>query len=315
MSRVLSLVLILLSSISYAHQAHNEPINPIPAVPELPADIVQLGERLFHETRLSIDGSVSCASCHNLAAGGVDGKIVSTGVSGQKGDMNAPTVFNSALMFRQFWDGRALTLFDQVDGPIHNPKEMASNWNHVLTFLSNDEAYKKAFEQAYEDGVQKDNVKHAIITFEKTLLTPNSRFDKYLQGDEQALNDEEKQGYNLFKGYGCVSCHQGVAVGGNMFQKLGVMKAYFTDGNYTQADLGLYNRTGLERDKHVFKVPSLRNVALTKPYLHNGKAETLNEAVTIMMNYQLGVTPPEQDIASIVTFLQTLTGEYKGDQL
>ena len=294
----------------------DEPIKPIPLEVKLDPKKVALGEKLFNDKRLSRDNSLSCASCHNLSAGGVDGSPSSVGIGGAKGPINAPTVFNSALNFRQFWDGRANSLEEQTAGPIHNPKEMGSNWVEVLGKLKQDAALVAQFKEVYPDGLQAKNVQDGISTFERTLVTPNARFDKYLRGDKNAINADELKGYELFKKYGCVACHQGVAVGGNMFQTFGVMGDYFAKrGNPTEADLGRYNVTKNEADKHVFKVPSLRNVALTAPYFHDGSAKTLNDAVAVMFKYQLGRTASQQDKDQIVMFLRTLTGEYKGQPL
>lgn len=294
----------------------DEPIKPVPAAIKLDPKRVALGEKLFHDKRLSRDNSLSCASCHDLNQGGVDGRATSVGIGGAIGPINAPTVFNSSLNFRQFWDGRASSLEEQAAGPVHNPKEMGSSWPEVLGKLSKDAELVAQFKDTYPDGLQAKNIQDGISTFERSLLTPNSRFDKYLQGNKTALSDAELKGYGLFKKYGCVACHQGVAVGGNMFQTFGVMGDYFGNrGAATDADLGRYNVTKKEADKHSFKVPSLRNVALTAPYFHDGSAKTLNDAVAVMFKYQLGRTASQQDQDLIVKFLRTLTGEYKGRPL
>ncbi len=294
----------------------DEPILPIPTPHIENPELVKLGERLFHDARLSADNTISCASCHSMISGGVDRKVVSTGVKGRQGEINAPSVFNCVLHFRQFWNGRALNLLEQVDGPVANPKEMDSNWRQVVDKLKQDTVLRKLFTNLFEDGLTANNIKQAIVAYEASLLTPDSPFDRYLKGEKNAISEEALQGYRLFKQFGCVSCHQGMAVGGNMFQKLGVMTPFFDDKDkLSPADLGRYNLTGLERDRFVFKVPSLRNVALTWPYLHNGSAKTLNEAVKIMMIHQLGMEPKEQDIQLIVKFLQSLTGEYQGKLL
>lgn len=295
----------------------DEPIKPVPpASVKLDPKKVALGEKLFNDKRLSRDNTLSCASCHNLNAGGIDGTTTSVGIGGATGPINAPTVFNSALNFRQFWDGRASSLAEQAAGPIHNPKEMGSNWVEVLGKLGKDAALVAQFKEIYPDGLQAKNIQDGISTFERTLVTPNARFDKYLRGDKSAISTDELKGYELFKKYGCVACHQGVAVGGNMFQTFGVMGDYFARrGNPTEADLGRYNVTKNDADKHVFKVPSLRNVALTAPYFHDGSAKTLNDAVAVMFKYQLGRAASQQDQDQIVLFLRTLTGEYKGEPL
>lgn len=295
----------------------DEPIKPIPLDVKLDAKKVALGEMLFNDKRLSKDNSLSCASCHNLTQhGGADGKSVSIGISGAKGGVNAPTVFNSGLNFRQFWDGRAGTLEEQAEGPVHNAKEMGSNWKEVLEKLAKDTNITTRFKEIYPTGLQSKNIQDAVATFERSLTTPNSKFDKYLRGDKVAIDTDELKGYQLFKKYGCVACHQGVNVGGNMFQTFGVMGDYFAKrGSATDADLGRFNVTKNNDDKHVFKVPSLRNVALTAPYFHDGSAKSLNDAVDVMFKYQLGRTASQQDKDLIVKFLNTLTGDYKGKSL
>jgi cytochrome c peroxidase len=292
----------------------NEPITPLPLSVDLDAGKVALGERLFQDPILSHDNSFSCSTCHSLTTGGTDNLVMSVGVHRQIGSVNTPTVFNSSLNFRQFWDGRAETLEVQLDGPTQDPREMASNWVEIVAKLGQSPEYVRSFNQEYTDGIQRDNVKDALATFERSLITPNSRFDRYLLGDSNALTAEEKEGYRLFKEYGCASCHQGMNVGGNLFQKFGVMSNQH-NREATKADLGRFNVTGLEADKFVFKVPGLRNVALTAPYLHNGSAEQLEEVVTIMSVTQLGrrLTTSETDF--VVMFLRTLSGEYKGKAL
>jgi cytochrome c peroxidase len=200
--------------------------------------------------------------------------------------------------------------------PVLNPLEMGSNWADVVDRLSRDPAVVAAFKESYGDGLRAGNVQDALAVFVRSLVTPNARFDKYLRGDATAVTPEELRGYQLFKSYGCVSCHQGVNVGGNMFQQFGVMGNYFASrGSVLKADLGRYNVTGQEADRHVFKVPSLRNVALTAPYFHDGSARTLGEALDVMFKFQLGRSAPRQDKELIIKFLHTLTGEYRGKPL
>jgi cytochrome c peroxidase len=293
-----------------------EPITPLPLASTLDQRTVELGRRLFHEAKLSGDGSMACASCHDLASGGVDRLPRSRGIGGKEGSINAPTVFNSAYNFRQFWDGRAETLEDQVDGPLRNPVEMGGTWPKAIAELSGDSTYRAEFAAIYPDGIQPKNVRDAIATFERSLVTSNSRFDQFLRGDQAALNEIEREGYRLFKRIGCVSCHQGMNVGGNVYQKLGIMEDYFAArGHINAADFGRFNVTQREEDRFFFKVPSLRNVALTAPYLHDGTAMTLNDVVRVMARYQLGVRPNEAEEAAIVAFLRTLTGEYQGKPL
>jgi len=309
-------VIVFLSNPVYAKVLGGEPILPVPDVDIKSPGLVKLGERLFHDARFSSDQTVSCASCHLLSQGGIDGKKVSTGVNGREGTVNAPTVFNSSLNFRQFWDGRARNLFEQIDGPIHNQVEMDFDWQRVLSVIAYDADYKRLFNKNYSDGVTIINIKLAIVAFEESLLTPNSRFDQYLLGNNDALSGDEKLGYKLFKNYGCASCHQGVAIGANMYQKLGVISKYpFPSKISVDSWLGRFNVTGEELDKHFFKVPSLRNVANTAPYLHDGSKETLANVIEVMMVYQLGVPVIEDDVQLIIKFLKTLTGEYQGKPL
>jgi cytochrome c peroxidase len=288
---------------------------PLPPVAMLPAEKVALGKRLFHDTRLSGDNSISCASCHALMAGGMDRRRVPVGIKGQTGSVNTPTVFNSALNFAQFWDGRASTLEDQALGPIHNPIEMGSNVREVIDKLSLDPHYQQAFRQNYPDGMTAANIAAAIATYERSLITANSRFDRYLRGETDALVREEIEGYRRFVNYGCASCHQGAGIGGNMFQRFGVMADFFKGRQLSKADLGRYNVTGLEEDRHVFKVPSLRNVAVTAPYFHDGSVQRLEKAVEIMGLYQLGKALSAEDVKLIVAFLHSLSGEWEGQVL
>jgi cytochrome c peroxidase len=293
-----------------------EPITPLPLSIRLDPKKVALGSRLFHEPKLSADGSISCASCHDLARGGVDRQARSRGIGGREGNINAPTVFNSGFNFRQFWDGRAEALEDQVDGPLQHPAEMGATWPQALAFLNADATYRKEFADLFRDGVSAANVRDAIAIFERSLVTPNSRFDRFLRGEAAALSATESAGYKLFKQIGCTSCHHGVNIGGNSYQRLGVMEDYFAErGKITGADLGRFNITKREEDRYYFKVPSLRNVALTAPYLHDGSAKTLPDVVTIMARYQLALKLDAADIDRIVAFLHSLTGEYQGRPL
>lgn len=301
---------------SIALTLSREPIEPLPQHVVLDPDKVALGKRLFNDPRLSKDTSISCASCHDLGKGGGDGMAHSRGVGNATGSVNAPSVFNSGFAFRQFWDGRAATLEEQVAGPIQNPIEMASSWPEVLTRLKSDNNYVRMFGAIYPDGIQRRNVQDAIATFERGLITPNSRFDRYLRGELGALDATEKAGYQVFKERGCSACHQGVNVGGNMYQSLGVFGNFFADRHKDATeDQGRFNVTHREEDRHAFKVPSLRNVALTAPYFHDGSVATLDTAVQIMGKYQLGRELSRQETDLIVAFLRTLTGTYEGKPL
>lgn len=286
-----------------------QPILPLAAIGDLDPLRVELGKRLFHDARLSADFSLTCASCHDLTKGGVDGRRFSVGIGGAVGGINAPTVLNSAFSLAQFWDGRAATLEEQAAGPIQNPIEMGATWPQVLSRLDQDKALKLGFKQAYRDGLTAGNVLNAIATFERSLVTLNARFDRYLRGEKQILTSLEIEGYQRFRELGCISCHQGAAVGGNMYQKFGVLGDYFAGRPTTQNDQGRFNVTQREEDRHVFKVPSLRNVALTAPYFHDGSADSLDKAVVVMARYQLGRELVPRDVEAIVAFLNTLSGE------
>ena len=290
--------------------AREEPIQPVPQTLNQDPARAALGRRLFNDTRLSGNGRASCASCHDLAKGGADGLARSRGANGQPTSRNAPTVLNAALNFRQFWNGAADTLESQVDRVVQSPVEMGAKWPDVLSVLSADADYRREFRKSYDDGITRANVQNAIATYERNLITPNARFDRYLRGEADAISDEEKNGYAKFKQYGCAVCHQGVNVGGNMFQKLGVVGDYFKKrGHQENGDLGRYLVTGEERDKYVFKVPGLRNVAKTAPYFHDGSVQTLREAVDIMFRFQIGRNAPAADRMAIVQFLNSLSAE------
>jgi len=286
-----------------------EPLEALPPLPTLDARVVALGRRLFHEPRLSGDGRVSCSSCHALERGGSDSKPFSMGASKKVGLINAPTVYNSALNFVQFWDGRAATLEEQIGGPITNPIEMGSSWEKALAALQADPSYVADF-SALPGGVTEPNVRRAIADFERTLLTRGSAFDRFLAGDEAALGSEARAGYEMFKSVGCIACHQGRNVGGNMFQRFGVLGDYFKDrGHVSESDYGRYNVTHNESDRYVFRVPSLRNVVHTAPYFHDGSAETLTQAVQVMARYQLGRKLSEEQVKEIIAFLTSLSGD------
>jgi cytochrome c peroxidase len=288
----------------------DEPLSPIHMPVGLDERKVALGRQLFHDPRLSSDNSVSCATCHDLAHGGVDRLERSIGVDGKKGEFNAPTVYNAVLNFRQFWDGRVTTLEEQVSGPILNPVEMASTWAQALAKLRADKQTVAQFRAIYGSEPTVAAVQNAIAEFERSLITP-SRMDRWLLGEADAVTQEELEGYRLFRRHGCVACHQGENVGGNLFQRFGVMQDYFMGRKIDDSDpdMGRFRVTKREEDRFVFKVPSLRNVALTAPYFHDASAATLEEAVAKMGRFQLGVDLPPEDIASIVRFLHTLTGE------
>jgi cytochrome c peroxidase len=276
-------------------------ITPIPTNLPVNKEKVKLGELLFNDTRLSKNNTIACASCHFLDEGGDDNLPVSIGIYGLKGDINAPTVFNSVFNFRQFWDGRAKSLAEQALGPIENPIEMGNNFKELIPKLKKTE-YNKLFLNIYKDGISKDNIADAISEFEKTLITPNSPFDKYLKGDIHAITKNQKEGYQLFKEKGCISCHHGVNVGGNLYSKFGVIV------NPNIKHLGKYNFTKKDKDKYYFKVPSLRNIEKTLPYFHDGSIDNLNKAVKLMSLYQLGREITDMEVSKIVEFLKSLNG-------
>ena len=280
---------------------------PIPeSMPAHPAK-VRLGDRLFHDPRLSKDGTVSCATCHPLENYGVDNLPVSIGIAGQKGEMNAPSVFNTVFNLAHFWDGRATTLQEQALGPIENPVEMGNRIEDVVAWLKNDVEYLPLFEAAYDGVIDRFSVTDALAEFQKTLLTPGARFDRYLTGNENALNPAEKEGFALFKAKGCVACHNGVNLGGNLYQRAGVMiPMAFETRN--RAWTGRYEVTQDEADRYYFKVPSLRNVTKTAPYFHDGSVASLHEAVRQMAWHQLGRKLHENEVESLVAFLATLEG-------
>lgn len=293
--------------------APSEPVQVLTAPKDLDPWKVALGKRLFNDRRLSTNNKIACVSCHNLAHGGANRTAVSVGIGDRKGDLNAPTVFNASLNVAQFWDGRAATLEDQVDGPVHHAAEMGSDWTEIIGKLKQDESYAQQFDELFEDGITATNIKNAIADFERSLITDGSRFDRYLMGESDALTDSEKEGYQLFKDLGCASCHQGANVGGNLFVKFGVWDNYFADrGALTNADLGRYNVTGRDRDRHVFKVPSLRAAAATPPYFHDGSQETLEGAIFIMAFYQLGISLTPEKVDHLAGFIRSLIGNIDG---
>jgi len=266
--------------------------------------MVELGKKLYFDPRLSKSGFISCNSCHNLSMGGTDNIRTSIGDKWQQGPINSPTVLNSSLNLAQFWDGRAADLKEQAGGPIANPGEMAFSHTLAIDMLASIPAYQREFKLVFgKDKVDIDQVTMAIAEFEKTLVTPNSRFDQYLLGNKTALSKDELAGYKLFNESGCVACHNGPNLGGNSFQKMGVVAPY--KGNVE----GRAAVTGKDADRFNYKVPTLRNVELTYPYFHDGQSNTLGEAVDVMGRLQLGKKFTKTENEQIVSFLKTLTGE------
>jgi cytochrome c peroxidase len=309
-NRILSLAIAVAASIAGTSQANvadsKEPIQPIAAVKIKNPALAELGKKLFFDPRLSKSGFISCNSCHNLSMGGTDNLKTSIGHNWNQGPINAPTVLNSSMNVAQFWDGRAADLKAQAGGPIANPGEMGFTHELAVGVLQSIPAYVAEFKTVFgAEKVTIDEVTKAIAAFEETLVTPNSRFDKWLKGDKKALNAAETAGYKLFKESGCVACHNGPAVGGNSYQKMGVVEPYKTA---SKAE-GRSAVTGKDADRFNFKVPTLRNVELTYPYFHDGEADTLKRAVETMSRIQLGKKFSDDENAKIVAFLKTLTGD------
>ena len=300
-----------------AEEFANEPVQPLMAAIPTDSAKVALGFDLYHDTRLSGDNTVSCATCHGLNTAGVDRKQFSEGIHGQFGGVNAPTVYNAALNFVQFWDGRAADLKEQAAGPPLNPVEMGSaSFDEICAKLAEDKELSKRFLEVFPEGFTQSTVTEAIAEFEKTLLTP-SRFDKYLQGDKNALTAEELEGYQLFKDNKCATCHVGMNLGGQSYEYMGIKDNYFDyrGTGLTDGDNGRWAVTKNEADRHKFKTPTLRNVMLTTPYMHDGSITTIEDAIQVMHEFQIGKRISDAETAKIVAFLGTLTGEYNGELL
>ena len=285
-------------------------IQPIPLEVDVDGNKAALGEKLFNDRRLSADNSIACSSCHSLDLGGTDHSKTSTGINDQIGPVNAPTVLNSGFQFAQFWDGRAATLEEQAAGPVLNPIEMGANWDLVLANLNTGDAFASEFKKVYKDGFSPENITSAIAEFERTLFTPNSKFDRYLRGNKSSLNEKEVAGFELFNNLGCATCHVGKIMGGQSYERMGRYQDYFASKkNVIQQDYGRFNVTKEESDRFKFKVPTLRNIAITHPYYHDGSVENLSEAVELMMIYQSDHQPEVGEVDNITAFLNTLTGE------
>lgn len=283
-----------------------EPIQPVPAAKGQNPAMVELGKKLFFDPRLSKSGFISCNSCHNLSMGGTDNLKTSIGDRWQQGPINSPTVLNARLNVAQFWDGRAKNLQEQAGGPIANPKEMGFTHELAVDVLRSIPQYVNEFNKVFGSRtVDIGKVTTAIAAFEDTLVTPDSRFDQWLKGNQKALTAQELRGYQTFKTSGCVACHNGPNAGGASFQKMGVVEPYKT-ANAAEGRVGV---TGKDADRFLFKVPTLRNVELTYPYFHDGEAATLGQAVDVMGRLQLGKKFSEQEISDVVSFLKTLTGK------
>lgn len=335
MKKIFLFLTLMLSSYSYAQSSHSHQggmhdgghhhgdhhkldktslkqfFEPLPAAiidEQKNAALIKLGKKLYLDPRLSVNDKIACSSCHGLDNYGVDSQPTSPGHEGKRGGRNAPTTMNAALHIAQFWDGRAKDVEEQALGPILNPIEMGMpSEAAVVDKLKKIEEYKPLFAEAFKDEkdpFQYKNVGKAIGAFERTLLTP-SRFDDFLKGDEKALNDSEKRGLQKFMQIGCTNCHNGVTLGGNSYKKIGLVESYET------ADMGRFEITGLETDKKVFKVPSLRNITKTGPYFHDGSVATLDEAIQKMAKHQLGQQVDAGFIGDVKAFLGSLTGKGK----
>lgn len=290
----------------------NEPILPLESAIGLDADKVSLGRTLFFDKRLSRGNQVSCASCHQLPSHGADVKPLSSGVNGAVGELKTPTVYNAVFNIRQAWDGRAQSLYDQVDSPILNPKEHDMTWPEVIAKLNQDKILVEQFDKVYSQGITKHTIKDAIATFESSLITVDAPFDLWLKDNSVKLPKPAIAGYELFKRYGCISCHQGRNVGGNMFAKMGTFGDYFGDRKtpIQKMDYGRFNVTGNEQDRFVFKVPSLRLASKQVYFFHDGSHSSLEAAVATMAKYQLGRNISDSDINKLVAFIGSLAGHH-----
>lgn len=298
-----------------APATEDSPVASLPASVELDPRKVALGRRLYTDKRMSGDGKVSCNDCHDLQKGGSNGIARSALPDRPPVAVNVPTVFNAAFNFRFAWNGRFRDIAEQIDTALGLKAAMNSNWEAAAKAIGDDAQYLHDFQAIYPEGLTDQTLREAISVYTLSLVTPNARFDRHLRGELQ-LTAEESRGWELFREYGCVSCHQGINIGGNMVQKLGIVRDYFRDrGNVEPADYGLFNSTGREDDRYVFRVPSLRNVALTAPYFHDGSVAELEDAVAVMARYQLGRTLAPSEIAAIASFLRSLTGELDGASL
>lgn len=306
-----------LNRFGYSDSEASEPVRPVPETVPYDAAKAMLGEAMYNDTRISLDGTISCASCHILKDGGDSDPAhrTSEGIYGQFGGVNAPTVYNAVFNVQQFWNGRAADLQEQAAGPPENPVEMGDQtWDQICERLREDKALVKLFESLYPgEGLTRNTVTGAIAEFEKTLITPDAPFDRYLKGETDAIDAQAIEGYDYFKRFACASCHTGVGIGGTSFERLGIFADYFAerseDIEYCADDDGLKGFTGKDADLHRFKVPGLRNVALTAPYFHDGSMATLEDAVRAMARYELDRDLSDAEVTSLVAFMNSLTGQ------
>ncbi|OGT22383.1 MAG: hypothetical protein A2V90_00460 [Gammaproteobacteria bacterium RBG_16_57_12] len=293
-----------------------EPILPLPLTIAVNPDKVNLGLRMFEDKRLSRDGSIACRSCHYLDKGGADHEPYSRSIDGGLRSTNTPSIFNLAYADLYGWYGMRSTLGDLAEAIIKSPQGLASDWPAIMYYLEQDPRYLASFKRIYPDGIQPANIKDALSEYMRSLITPNARFDRYLRGEANAISAGELEGYRLFKEYGCASCHQGINIGANMNAPYDLFRGDLNQNSHSdEHTLGRYNKTGLDADKYIFRVPSLRNVAQTAPYFHDGSAEDLEDAIDAMSHYMLGREMPTADRKKIAMFLRTLSGEWHGKPL
>ncbi len=292
-----------------------EPLAPLRPPPQLDERAVALGKRLFSDNILSADQNQSCMTCHDLASGGTQHTARPTGQHGQAYRFNAPTVFNVGSIYRLGWRGDFTSLESQNEKILLDEDLMGVTWPVIVDRLSQNQSYTEAFEEVYGHQPDKRAILDALSTFQRSLVTPNSAFDRFISDDSGALSGLEVEGYRLFKDYGCASCHQGANVGGNMFQRFGIFTSPPQGSSSGDGDLGRFTLTHNPADKGVFRVPSLRNVELTGPYFHDGRVTDLSEAIAIMGVSQLGRKLTSDEIKALLAFLKTLTGEYNGSKL
>ncbi|MDP3410364.1 cytochrome-c peroxidase [Bosea sp. (in: a-proteobacteria)] len=295
------------------------PLSPLPTPPALDPARVKLGEALFHDPILSSRQALACNSCHDLSRGGTIKRDRSVGYDGRVHEFNVPTLFNVANSYRMGWRGQLTSLSDKTDQVLTAPNLMANDWETLLPRLRRSRAYGVRFMAAYGRQPDREAVLDALVTFQRSLATPNAPFDRFLKGDERAITPQQRAGYDLFRSYGCASCHQGSNVGGNMSQIFGVfggVEGPRPDSVQSHpAGPPAASLADASDERHVYRVPSLRNVAVTAPYFHDGRTDSLSEAVDIMGRSQLGRMLSETDIAAITAFLESLTGEYDGKPL
>lgn len=298
---------LMLSTLLYAQG--KEAIPPVPDLPNTSPAKIALGKKLFSDPLFSQDNSLACASCHSLKNAGVDGLTKYRGIDQKSGDLNTPTVLNAALNTRFFWDGRAADLNAVIEDHIQDKSIFNNTWPVIIDRIKDNSTLKKDFAAADINTIDANTIKGVLVDYLNTLLTPNSPFDRYLKGDKGALSPDAVKGYELFKQYGCVTCHQGPNLGGNLYQKMGIYSDYLAQkGKISQADLGRFNVTGKDKDRAVFMVPGLRNISLTGPYLHDGEAHTLEAVIELMGIYEVGQPIPPFDVPYIVKFLESLNG-------